>query len=49
MKNKKSEVSSSTYRYIQISNLELILRGSYANIGFLLFTLIFLTIIASWI
>ena len=39
-KNKKFEISSSSNRYIQSSKLELILRGSYANIGFLLLAIL---------
>ena len=48
-KNKKFEISSSSNRYIQSSKLELILRGSYANIGFLLLALLLITLFATWL
>jgi len=48
-KNKKFEISSNSNRYIQSSKLELILRGSYANIGFLLLALLLITLFATWL
>ena len=48
MEKNKILISSSSNRYIQSSKLELILRGSYANIVFLLITLLVMTLLATW-
>ena len=48
-KNKESEISSNSNRYIQSSKLESILRGSYVNIGFLLLGLLIITLFATWL
>ena len=49
MNNNKSQISSDTTRYIQLSKFQTVLRGSSANIAALAIILFIVTLFANWL